>query len=46
MFGQEVKKGLLFAGTNELETNTLSTGLYVLKIESPEGKVTKKLIKD
>ena len=46
VFGQEVKKGLLFAGTNELETNTLSTGLYVLKIESPEGKVTKKLIKD
>ena len=46
VFGQEVKKGFLIPGNNELETNTLSTGLYLLKIESPEGSVTKKLIKE
>ena len=46
VFGQEVKKGLLVSGTNELETKTLSTGLYLLKIESPEGSVSKKLIKN
>ena len=45
VFGQEVKKGLLVSGTNELETNTLSTGIYLLKIDSPEGSMTKKLIK-
>jgi len=44
MFGQELKKGFLVSGTNELETKTLSTGLYLLKIESSEGNVTKKLI--
>lgn len=46
VFGQEVKKGILISGNNELQTNTLSNGLYMLNIVSPEGKVTKKLIKE
>ena len=46
VFGQEVKKGILISGNNELQTNTLSNGLYMLNIVSPEGKVTKKIIKD
>jgi hypothetical protein len=46
VFGQKVKKGFLNSGKNELETNTLSNGLYMLNIVSPEGKVTKKLIKE
>lgn len=45
LFGQEVKKGFLVSGKNELETNTLSAGIYLLNIDRPEGKVTKKVIK-
>lgn len=46
VLGQEVTKGDLVNGINELETNSLVSGLYLLKIDSPEGSITKKLIKE
>jgi hypothetical protein len=46
MMGQEVKKGFLVSGTNELDTESLSSGLYLLNLESANGKTTKKLVKE
>ncbi len=46
VFGQQVKKGALLIGTNELDTQSLASGLYLLKLETPEGSATKKLIKE
>jgi len=44
--GQEIRKGSLVSGTNELDTQSLASGLYLLKLETQEGSVTKKLIKE
>jgi Leucine-rich repeat (LRR) protein len=46
LFGQEVNKGAFVSGNNDLDIQSLSNGLYFLNIESPEGKATKKLIKE
>ena len=46
VFGQKVKKGFLNSGKNELDTESLSSGLYVLNLESANGKTTKKIIKE
>lgn len=46
VFGQEVRKGSLVLGKNELDTESLSSGLYMLNLETAEGKATKKLIKE
>ena len=46
VFGQQVRKGSLVSGTNELDIETLSSGLYVLNLKTPEGKATKKIIKE
>ena len=46
VFGQEVKRGALVSGTNELDTQALASGLYLLKLETQEGSTTKKLIKE
>lgn len=46
IFGQEVLRGELVSGNNELATKSLANGLYILNLETPEGKFTKKLIKN
>lgn len=46
VFGQEIRTGNLLSGSNELDINSLSNGLYFLNIETPEGKATMKLIKE
>jgi len=46
IFGQEVTQGFLISGANELDTRSLSNGLYFLNIDSNEGHVTKKIIKN
>jgi len=45
VFGQEIKKGTLFSGTNELDAQALASGLYVLNLETIEGTASKKIIK-
>ena len=44
--GQELRKGTLYSGINDLDVSSLSNGLYFLNIETAEGKATKKLIKE
>jgi len=46
LFGQDVTKGAFAVGTNELDTQALASGLYLLKLETPEGSATKKIIKN
>jgi len=46
VFGQEIQKGVLALGSNELDMENLSSGLYLLNLETPEGKATKKIIKN
>jgi len=46
MFGQEIQKGVLISGSNELDVERLSNGLYLLNLETPVGKATKKIIKE
>ncbi|MFH4965787.1 T9SS type A sorting domain-containing protein [Gaetbulibacter sp. M235] len=46
MLGQKVNRGILNTGINELATNTLVSGLYLLNIQTTEGFSTKKLIKE
>lgn len=46
MFGQVIQKGKLVSGSNELNIEKLSTGLYLLNLETVEGKATKKIIKE
>ncbi len=46
LFGQEIRKGSFVAGTNELDIQSLSNGLYLLNLETRDGKATKKIIKE
>lgn len=46
LFGQDIRKGTLLLGINELDISSLSNGLYLLNIDTPEGKVTKKVIRN
>ncbi|GGK15726.1 hypothetical protein GCM10007962_07490 [Yeosuana aromativorans] len=45
MFGQFIRKGALFSGKNELAINALKSGLYLLNLESAQGRAIKKIIK-
>jgi Leucine-rich repeat (LRR) protein len=46
LFGQEIRNGNLLSGSNELDINSLSNGLYFLNIKTLEGKIAKKIIKE
>ena len=46
IFGQEVTQGFLISGTNKLDTQQLSNGLYFLNIDTVEGHATEKIIKN
>lgn len=46
IFGQQILKGSIVSGINEVVTKSLASGLYLIKIESPEGSIVKKLIKE
>lgn len=43
--GQEVLKGSLNQGVNKLNASSISSGLYILKVKSDLGSISKKLIK-
>ena len=47
MVGQQIQKGILSAGTNEISTEKLTTGIYFITIEDTVNntRFTKKLIK-
>jgi len=44
--GQEVLRGSFIQGLNNLNTRSLSSGIYVLNLESDIGIVSKKLVKN
>ncbi|TVZ59483.1 putative secreted protein (Por secretion system target) [Flavobacteriaceae bacterium MAR_2010_105] len=46
LLGKEIIKGNFVTGSNTLDIGSLSNGLYVLHLETSDGKVTKKLIKE
>jgi Leucine-rich repeat (LRR) protein len=46
MFGQEIKKGTFVTGNNVLDIHDLANGLYLLNLETTDGKATKKVIKE
>ncbi|MFC4722074.1 leucine-rich repeat domain-containing protein [Geojedonia litorea] len=46
MFGQELKTGTFVAGNNTLDIGSLSNGIYVLNLETTEGKMVKRIIKE
>ena len=45
VFGQEVKGGTLSSGINEMDLSFLTNGLYLLKFESEDGDMVKKIMK-
>lgn len=45
LYGQGIRNGNFVTGTNELNIQSLSSGLYLLNLETPDGNVTKKIIK-
>lgn len=44
--GQEMFKGYLDVGMNEMDLSGLPQGLYFLNLESPDGKYVKKIMKN
>jgi len=46
LYGQEVKKGMLFSGINQMDISYMSNGLYFLRLESLDGHTVKKVVKE
>ncbi|WP_242205424.1 T9SS type A sorting domain-containing protein [Aestuariivivens insulae] len=43
--GQEMLKGHLTSGINEIDVSSIAKGVYIMNLQSSQGKITKKLIK-